>query len=231
MTLSFKNIALALAASFFLGSAAHAQTSQSSSWSQSWSSSSGSSWGTRADGTTYQTGYSNSDSQAQASTTTSRNTPFGFRSNTTSVNQQQSSRNGYAASSGPGGIHQSAYSNNSGSTSLVNQRLQSGLLGTSVDTRSLNSQYSNQASIAQGIGPGGIYDNRYQSNSGSTTIGRELAVNSVFGPRVEAGSTRTVGFRNEQGINRGLNSNGLFNNVFNNQSTMMGGNDFLRVFP
>lgn len=223
---SIKNIAFALAATCMLTAAAQAQ-STSSSWSKSWSSSSGSSWGTRADGTSYRTGFNNSDSQSSASTTT-RN---GLSSNTTSVNQRQSSRNGFSASNGPGGIHQSAYNNNSGSQSIVNTRRQGGLYGNVTDTRSLNSQYSNRNSMSRGIGPGGIYNNRLQTNSGSTTIGRNIASNSLFGPSVRAGSTRTVGFRNQQGYNRGLNSGGLYNNTFNNQNVTTSGSNFFRVFP
>ncbi len=227
MTHTIKNIAFALAATCILAGAAQAQLSSSSSWSSSSSSSSGSSWGTRADGTTYQTGYNNSDSRSSA-TSTVRN---GLSSNTTSVNQRQSSQNGYAQSNGPGGIHQSAYNNNSGSFSAVNQRRQGGLYGNVTDTRSINSQYSNRNSMARGIGASGIYDNRYQSNSGSTTVGRTVASNSLYGPSVRAGSTRTVGFNNQRGSSRGLNSGGLYNNVFNSQNVTTGGSNFFQVFP
>lgn len=223
---SIKNIAFALAATCILAGAAHAQ-STSSSFSKSWSSSSGSSWGTRADGTSFQNGYNNSDSRSSASTTT-RN---GLSSNTTRVNQRQSSRNGFSQSNGPGGLHQSAYNNNSGSQSIVNTRRQGGLYGNVTDTRGIRSQYSNSNSMSRGIGPGGIYDNRQQSNSGSTTVARRTAANSVFGPSVRSGSTRTVGFNNQSGYNRGLNSGGLYNNVFNSQNTTTSGSDFFRVLP
>ena len=226
MTHTIKNIALALVATCMLAGAAHAQSTVSS-WSSSSSSSWGSSWGTRADGTTYQDGYSNSQSQSSASTTTFN----GLSSNTTSVNQSQSSQSGYSQSNGPGGLHQSSYNNNSGSLSIVNQRRQGGLYGNVTDTSTLNSQYSNQSSMSRGIGPNGIYNNRYQRNSGSTTVGREVLANSIFGPSVRTGRTRTVGFVNEQGRSSGLNSGGLFHNAFNNQSTTTSGSDFFQILP
>ena len=227
MTLTIKNIALALAATFMLAATAQAQTSNSSSWSKSWSSSSGSSWGTRSDGTRYQNGFNNSDSRS-SSTATVRNGNF---SNTTRTNQNQSSRNGFSQSSGPGGMHQSSFNNNSGRRSTVNTRRWGGPHGNVTNTRSINSQHSNQNSMSRGFGPGGTYDNRHQSNTGSTTVGNRTSVNSIFGPRVQAGTTRTIGHSNQSGSSRGVNSGGVYNNQFNKQNNTSGGSNFFRTFP
>ncbi len=231
MTLSIKNFALALAATFVLAGAAQAQVTQSSSWSSSWSASSGSSWGTRADGTTFRNGFNNSSSQSRASTTTGVNTPFGFRSNTTTLNQRQSSNNGFSQVDGPGGFRRNSFNDNSGSLSLTNQRRGSGPFGNFNDTRSLNAQFNNSNTRSSGFGPSGVFDNQVQRNSGSLTLGRNFAGNSVFGPSVRRGSTRTVGFNSERGSSRGFNSSGFFNDRFNSQNVTLGGSDFRRSFP
>jgi hypothetical protein len=231
MTRSIKHLLLTLAASIALTHAAHAQTSQSSSWSQSWSSSSGSSWGVGSDGTAYRNGYSNSNSEFNAATTTTTGGLFGSQTNTSAINQRQSQATGFSQSAGPNGFQQNAYNNQSGSLSLLQQQRQSGLFGNATDTRAFNAQYNNQASIAQGIGPNGIYDQRYQGNSGSVSLGRRLQGNSVLGPSYDVGGTRTASFLNEQGLNRGWNSGGLYNNQFNNQNVTIGGSDFGRIFP
>jgi len=231
MTQTIKNTIFALAATFVFAAAAHAQGFTSSSFSSSWESSSSSSWGMNADGTTFRNGQQSSSSKTSASATTGTVTPFGVSSDTTSFNQEQAQSSGFSQSNGPGGFSQNAFNNNSGSTSLVNQRRNSGLFGNSTDTRSISSQFSNQNSMSQGIGSNGIFDNRIQRNTGSTTVGRNITANIVFGPSIQAGSTRTVGFDNTQGLNTGLNSGGLFQNAFNSQNVTAGGTDFFNILP
>jgi len=231
MTHTIKNTVLALAATFVFAAAAHAQTSVSSSWSSSSSSSSSSSWGVRPDGTSFSSAQNSSSSRKNASTTTSTATPFGVSSNTTSLSQQQSQANGFSQSNGPGGFRRDAFSNNSGSTSLVNQQRTNGLFGNTSDTRSFNSQFSNQNSISQGVGPSGVFDNRFQRNTGSTTVGRNRTTNSIFGPSIQAGGTRTVGFDNQRGVSTRLNSGGLFQNAFNTQNVTTGGTNFFNILP
>src|SRR6056297_2303009 len=232
MIVSIKKIALALvAANCLFAAAAQAQTFQSSSWNSRSSSSSSSRWGVNPDGTTFRTGDSRSDSQFQATNTTGRRTPLGVNSNTTTLNQQRSTRNGFAHSNGPGGVHQSVYSDDSGSLSLTNQRRHNGVLGSTSDTRSLNAQFRNQNSVSQGIGPGGIYNQRLQRNTGNVTLGRNVRANSLFGPSVHAGSTRTAGFENVQSHRGGLNSGGVFQDRFNRQTITNGGSNFLRFRP
>lgn len=231
MSLSLKNTVFALAATFVFAAATHAQTSTTTTFSSSSSSSSSSSFGIRPDGTTFSTGHQSSSSETNASTTTSQAGLFGVTTNTTSLNQSQSQSSGFSQSSGPGGFHQDAYSSNSGSTSLVNSQHSNGLLGNVSDVQTFNSEFSNFNSVSQGIGPGGIYDNRYQRNTGSATIGRTINANSIFGPGIQTGSTRTVGFSNEQGISTGLNSGGFFQDAFNNQNITTSGTDFFNLLP